>query len=284
MSGKIGVVDVGGGYRGIYAAGVLDYCMDHDIHFDLGIGVSAGSANLISYAAGQCRRNYQFYTEYGLRKEYAGMKNFLTKKSFVDLDYVYSTLSNSDGENPLDYDAAIKNPMEFLAVATEAETGNAKYFDKGDLAQDDYNVMKASCAIPFACHPYAVKDTLYYDGALADPVPVRKAFEKGCDKVVVILTLPEDTIRTSDRDKKIAARIRKKYPLAAKKLCQRAQRYNKSIAFTQRCAAQGKALIVAPDDTCGVSTLSRDADALRRLYEKGYRDGEKIMAFLRSPS
>ena len=25
---KIGIVDVGGGLRGIYAAGVLDYCMD----------------------------------------------------------------------------------------------------------------------------------------------------------------------------------------------------------------------------------------------------------------
>lgn len=282
MSGKIGVVDVGGGYRGIYAAGVLDYCMDHDIHFDLGIGVSAGSANLISYAAGQSRRNYQFYTEYGLRKEYAGMKNFLLKKSFVDLDYVYSTLSNSDGENPLDYTAAASNPMEFLAVATEAETGNAKYFDKGDIAQDDYSVMKASCAIPFACRPYAVKDTLYYDGALADPVPIRKAFEKGCDKVVLILTLPEDTIRTSDKDKRVAARIRKKYPQAAKKLCQRAQRYNKCVAFAQRCAKQGRALIVAPDDTCGISTLSRDADALRRLYKKGYQDGEKIMAFILS--
>ena len=49
---KIGVVDVGGGLRGIYAAGVLDYCMDQGVHFDLGIGVSAGSANLASYAAG----------------------------------------------------------------------------------------------------------------------------------------------------------------------------------------------------------------------------------------
>lgn len=43
---KIGVIDVGGGLRGIYAVGVFDYCMDHDIRFDLGIGVSAGSANL----------------------------------------------------------------------------------------------------------------------------------------------------------------------------------------------------------------------------------------------
>ena len=38
MSQKIGVVDVGGGYRGIYAAGVLDDCLDNGIRFDLGIG------------------------------------------------------------------------------------------------------------------------------------------------------------------------------------------------------------------------------------------------------
>ena len=64
---KTGVVDVGGGLRGIYAAGILDFCMDHGIRFDLGIGVSAGSANLASYAAGQIRRNYKFYTEYAFR-------------------------------------------------------------------------------------------------------------------------------------------------------------------------------------------------------------------------
>ena len=46
-------------------------------------------------------------------------------------------------------------------------------------------------------------------------------------------------------------------------------------------ARQGKLLIVAPDDTCGVRTLSRDRDALLRLYEKGLRDGQKIPAFLR---
>jgi len=280
MSGKVGVVDAGGGYRGIYAAGVLDYCMNHGITFDLGIGVSAGSANLISFAAGQVRRNYHFYAEYGLRKEYAGFRNFLFKHSFVDLDYVYGTLSNSDGENPLDYAAAAKNPMKFLAVATEAETGRAKYFDMSDISQDDYSVMKASSAIPFVCHPYSVGGTLYYDGALADPIPIRKAFELGCDKVVVLLTLPEDTVRTSDRDKKLAARIRKKYPLAAEKLSQRARQYNDSVALAKSYAEDGKALIVAPDDTCAVSTLSRDANALNRLYEKGYQDGAKIAPFV----
>ena len=31
---KIGIVDVGGGLRGIYAAGVLDYCMDQGLMWE----------------------------------------------------------------------------------------------------------------------------------------------------------------------------------------------------------------------------------------------------------
>ena len=70
---KIGVIDVGGGFRGIYASGVLDYCLDQNIRFDLGIGISAGSANLSSFISGQRGRNYLFYTKYGPRKQYSSL-------------------------------------------------------------------------------------------------------------------------------------------------------------------------------------------------------------------
>ncbi len=46
---KLGVIDVGGGFRDIYGAGVFDWCLDHDVHFDYCIGISAGSANLASF-------------------------------------------------------------------------------------------------------------------------------------------------------------------------------------------------------------------------------------------
>ena len=49
----IGVIDVGGGLRGIYGAGVFDFCLDNNINFDYGIGVSAGSANIASILAKQ---------------------------------------------------------------------------------------------------------------------------------------------------------------------------------------------------------------------------------------
>lgn len=279
MSHKIGVVDVGGGFRGAYAAGVFDYCLDNNLQFNLCIGVSAGSANIASYMANQPRRNYQFYTEYGMRKEYASVHNFIKKKNFIDLDYVYGTLSNSDGESPLDYHAIMRNSADMYVVATDALTGTARYFTKADLTYNQYDIFKASSAIPFVCEPYQINNNLYYDGALSDPVPIEKAFLLGCDKVIVILTLPEDQIRLVGKDNFLAARIRKKYPLAAGELERRSMKYNAGVVLAKHYAKQGKTLIISPDDTCGVGTLGRKPEALKQLYQKGYSDGEQILAF-----
>lgn len=277
---KTALVDVGGGMRGIYAAGVLDYCMDHGITFDLGIGVSAGSANISSFIAGQRGRNYPFYTDYPHRKEYMGVHELVHDHSYLNLDYVYGTLSNSGGENPLDYAAFQANPMEFMAVATNAETGEAVYLTKADMHQDDYSVLKASSAIPFVCHPYRVRGIACYDGALSDTVPIQKAFDLGCGKVVLLLTKPLGVLRTSRTDTCLAKLIQKKYPVSARQLRGRAERYNAGIALAKQYAEAGKLCIIAPEDTCGVDTLTKDREASRRLYEKGYADGGKIPAFL----
>lgn len=284
MKKRIGVVDVGGGLRGIYAAGVFDYCMKERITFDLGIGVSAGSANLASFIAKQQERNYRFYTEFAMRKEYMGIENFLRTGSYIGLDYIYGTLSNSDGELPLDYKTLQRNPMEFVIVATDAQTGKAVYFDKWDICQNRYDVFKASSAIPVVCKPYVIDidDKPYYDGALGDPVPIEKAFEMGCDKVVLILTLPKDEKREPGKDIFLASRMKRKYPLAAQEMLKRAEHYNQSVEKAKEYEKEGKLLIIAPDNTCGVDTLSRKVKSLCRLYEKGYGDAAVIKAFIGS--
>ena len=278
---KVGVIDVGGGFRGIYATGVLDYCGDNSIEFDLALGISAGSANLASFVARQRGRNYKFYTEYAFRKQYASLSNFIRGRGFFDVDYVYGTLSNSDGEYPLDYPALRDNPAEFIVIATDAVTGEAVYFDKSSLKQDNYAPLKASSSIPFINKPYFIDGKPYYDGALGNPVPVEKAFELGCDLVVLILTKPENIPRGQGSDGKLAKRIRKKYPQAAEQLTLRAQHYNEGVAAAQEYARQGKLLIVSPEDTFGVDTLHKDRDSLKKLYAKGYADGQKIKNFLR---
>ena len=60
----------------------------------------------------------------------------------------------------------------------------------------------------------------------------------------------------------------------------RAKRYNEAVELAKEYEKQGKVLIVSPDDTAGVTTLSRNAESLDRLYQKGYQDGAAILEWL----
>lgn len=279
---KTGIIDVGGGFRDIYGAGVLDVCMEQGIRFDYCIGISAGSANLASYMAWQPGRNYTFYMEYVFRKEYASLDNWLKTRNYVDLDYVYSTLSNSDGENPIDYEAMEKNPAEFLIGACDARTGKPVYFDKSYLSKDHYDVFKASCALPVFCKPYMIGEIPCFDGGISDPIPVDKAISDGCDKVVLILTRPVDQLREAKKDKAVSRLLACSYPNAGECLRVRYKTYNDGIARAKELAAQGKVLIVAPDDICGLSTLTKSHEKLQMMYDKGVKDAAGIRAYLES--
>lgn len=158
---KTGIIDVGGGLRGIYAAGVLDYCIKEHISFDYCIGISAGSANLTSYLAHQYGRNYKFYHDYSFRKEYMGLHPLIHTGSFIDMNYVYGILSNSTGESPLDYARLKENNAELFVAVTEAETGKPKYFTKNDMGLDDYGILMASSSIPGINRPYKINGIPY---------------------------------------------------------------------------------------------------------------------------
>lgn len=281
---KTGIIDVGGGLRGIYAAGVLDFCIKKEISFDYCIGISAGSANLTSYLAQQYQRNYKFYREYSFRKEYMGFRTWLHTGSFIDMDYVYGTLSNSTGEYPLDYPKIKESSAELFIVATEAVTGKPKYFTKNDIGPDDYRILMASSSIPGVNRPYEINGVFYYDGAVGNPIPLTKAFEDGCDRVVLLLTKPVSTIRSPKKDCRLAKLIRRKYPQTAKQLCLRAQHYNTAVALANKYEKEGKVLIIAPDNTAGVDTLSKNKAALEQLYQKGFSDGKKILSWFQNNS
>lgn len=277
---KLGIIDVGGGLRGIYGAGVLDRCLDENIHFDCCIGVSAGSANMTSYVAGQRGRNKPFYDDYSFRKEYMSVKNLVQKRSYLDLGYVYGTLSNEGGENPLDYPAMMADPAELYIVAENARTGRARYFSKEELHQNDYRPLMASCCIPVIDQPTEIAGELYFDGGLADPVPLEKAFALGCDHVAVILTKPIVPERNDKRDGKLANLLRRNYPASAEGLEKRAARYNTAVRKALKLEQQGTTCIIAPDSTEGMSTLTKDKDSLERMYQKGVRDAEKLVQWV----
>ena len=277
---KTCVIDCGGGLRDIYGAGVFDYCIDNYITFDMCIGISAGSANIASFTSGQRGRNYNFYHEYAFRKEYMSFDNVLKKKYYLDLDYVYGKLSNSNGEDPFDYDKFSENESEIYIIATNAKSGKPKYLYAGDMKKDNYWHLKASSCIPMICSPAIEKDNRYFDGGISDPIPLKFALEKGCEKIVVIWTKPIENVGNFILDEMVGHAMKKKFPKVSDDLLNRKNKVEKSLNYAKKLRDDGKVLIVSPESIGKMSTLTKDKEALDKLYKIGYNDAEKIKDFI----
>ena len=277
---KFGLLDAGGGMRGVYTAGIYDYLIDRGIKPEYCLGISAGSANMITYIAGQRDRDRRFYTDYILRPEYMSVRNFFKTGEYLSLDYIYSVLSNSDGEDPLDFDAFMASDCVFIVPATDAETGEQVFFTNDDFEKDNLQVLKASSALPIACKPVKVKNRLYFDGGLAEPIPYRRVFEDGCDKAVIIITRTADEIRGPQKNMWIFKMWLRKYPAIVKALAERHIKYNRAIAEIKELEKEGKVLLIAPDDICGMGSLTKDMDTINAIYKKGYEDAKKIEDFM----
>ena len=189
---KVGIIDVGGGLRDIFGAGVFDYLIDKKIYIDFLVGISAGSGNVITYMSNQSARNYKSYMQFSKRKEYMSFRNYLKDRNYVGLDYIYKDLCKEDGDLPFDYDTFKKCKSDLLVVATNAKTGNPEYFTKKDIKKDDYWVCAASSTLPIFNKAYKHGNKEYFDGSISDPIPIEKCIENKCDKIIIILTRPID--------------------------------------------------------------------------------------------
>ena len=272
---KIGLVVEGGGMKCAYNAAILDAFLDHNITFAYCIGVSGGSGNLASYLAGQRGRNLRFFTEHIHNPGYFGLRSFLKTGNLFGLQYIYGTLTNSTGKDPLDFPTLKNNPAEYEVVVTNALTGKAEYFGKETMVQDDYRLIMASSAIPAACRPVELNDIPYFDGGLSDAIPVSRALEKGCDRLVVILSKMRDYVRKPQGMRFLYTMRCRQYPQIISLIDHRHIAYNQNLQEVFALERAGKAFVFAPSHPIHVGTYSMNEQLERDLYALGMEDFRK---------
>jgi predicted patatin/cPLA2 family phospholipase len=269
---KNGLVVEGGGQKGAYSAGVLDAMLEKNISFDYNIGVSAGAANLTSFIAGQHKRNYRFYRYHSSDSDYMGLKCFVRNGSLFNLHYIYGTLSNSTGKDPVDYKKLQKNPTIFKIVATDAKSGVPVYIDKTEMKPDCYIPLMASSAVPGFCKPEKWNGKLYFDGGVSDSIPVQRAIDDGCTKLVIILSRPKGYVKQPEKHHHIYKRILRKFPNIVHCIDIRHIVYMKEVRLAEKLEKEGKAVIIRPSQKIEVTTFSDSKDLIEALYHLGISD------------
>lgn len=264
---KTGLVLEGGGMRGVFTCGVLDYMMDHDIWFPYAVGVSAGACNGLSYMSRQRGRakfsNIDLLDKY----HYIGIKHLWRKHSILDQELLYEQFP--EVILPYDYKAYAANPVRFEMVTTSCRQGKACYLEEKHDKKRIIDIVKASSSLPYVCPIAYVDGEPMLDGGIVDSIPVLRAIEQGYEKLVVVLTRNRG-YRKKGNDIKIPHFVYKKYPRLRVVLSKRCSVYNGQLELVERLEDEGKIVVIRPVRSMEVERIETDIKKLTDLYEEGY--------------
>ncbi|QAA35135.1 patatin-like phospholipase family protein [Clostridium manihotivorum] len=272
----IGLVLEGGGLRGVYTAGVLDFFLEKSLHFPYVIGVSAGACNAASYISKQFERNKRINIGYIGDHRYLSYRNFLKEKSLFGIDFVYNKIPNE--LDPFDYDTFFDSDQRFVIGTTDCITGEPFYVEKNQCFKDNdkiITVIRASSSLPFAA-PIVDYDKYHLlDGGISAPIPLNKSISDGNKKHVVILTRPEGYRKEAFKRRWIVDRVYSKYKGLAEAMVNRHSVYNKTLDLIEQMNRDGDIFVLRPSEDLQVDRLEKKPEKLYKLYDLGYEDAKK---------
>lgn len=268
-----GLVLEGGGMRGVFTSGVLDAFMKHERYFPYVVAVSAGACNGMSYISRQPRRarysNIDLLRKYG----YISLKSLIVKGSIFDPNLLYERFPNDI--LPFDYETYGQNPATFEMVATNCQTGLAEYLTEKADRRRAMAIVKASSSLPFVSQITNVDGRPMLDGGIVDSIPVQRAIDTGHAMNVVVMTRNRG-YRSKESDHKVPRFIYGDYPRLRVALSRRVEVYNRQLEMVERMEDWGEVIVIRPQRPMEVGRVCRDSEKLERLYEEGFREGEKF--------
>ena len=274
MTTDMGLVLEGGGMRGTFTSGVLDWLMDHQVEFPYGVGVSAGACNGVSYVSRQRGRARLSNIDLLKKYNYISLRHLLLKGSIIDLQMLYEEFT--ERILPFDYDAYFANPMRFEMVTTHCLTGEACYLEEHTNRHRLIEIVKASASLPYVCPVAQVDGVPMLDGGIVDSIPIERALSQGYDRCVVVLTRNRG-YRKSENDVKMPAFIYRHYPRLRVALSHRCRLYNEQLSLVERLEDEGRIVVVRPESKVTVGRMEKNVAKLTALYEEGYACAEKVL-------
>lgn len=277
---KIGLVLEGGSLRGIFTAGVLDCLLENHVDFSYVVGVSSGACNAFAYLSEQIGRTKRCMMQEETEDKYYGLSQLWRSKKLLNLDRVFFEYPIK--QYPFDFDAMFNSPCEYEFVATDCGKGEAVYLTERSDADRLERIGKASCSMPILAAPAELDGTLYMDGGIADPVPYRRAKERGCEKYVVVLTKSASYMPSvSVNMRTLYAVAYRHYPALREQLYRHPQIYERQMTGLIAEEAAGRAFVIRPTgETLGL--LESNREKLNDVYESGYDMMQKRLGELQA--
>lgn len=276
------IVLEGGGLRGAFTGGVLEYFLEKGVNFNRVVGVSAGACIGASYVSRQKGRNRKVNVEYPSDKRYMGLRHLITTGSYFNMKFIFGEIPSK--LVPFDEKAFFDNPAEFDVVTTSLKNGNSAVFSKREIARIGIDrTLIASSSIPLLSQPIDIEGQLFFDGGVSDSIPVKYALSKH-EKAVAVLTRPRGYRKGKMGNTTLFKLAFRKQPEFLKALLKRNEEYNRTLDFCDQMEKEGKLFIIAPSAEFTISRTEHNFEKRLAAYNHGYdlicKEIENLQAFL----
>lgn len=271
---NIGLVLEGGGMRGVYTAGVLEYFNEHEVIFPYIVGVSAGACHAASYISRQKGRNKKVTIDLVDHPNYLSYKNYFRNKELFGMDFIFNEIPNNI--IPFDYETFHQSKQKFYIGTTDCHTGKSIFVEKNSCADKINLILKASSSLPLVAPMVTHNDLTLLDGGISNPIPIDKSERDGNKKNVVILTRNEGYQKKPQKFTWYLRKKYKEYPNLIHKMNTRHETYNSSIHYIETQEKAGNVFVFRPSKPLQVGRIERDKEKLNDLYELGYQDAKRL--------
>ena len=276
-----GLILEGGAMRGLFTAGIIDVMMEHDVWPDGLIGVSAGAAFGCNMKSRQPGRAIRYNKRFAHDPRYSGLRSLLTTGNYFNAEFGYHIV-------PRQYDvfddrAFEDNPMRFVCVCTDVETGQPVYKQLDRCTEDTYDWIRASASMPLCSKVVELEGLKLLDGGVSDSIPLEWAERQGYSRNVVILTQPLGYRKQRTRLMPLMRIGLRKYPRMVEAMDQRFQMYNYELDYVAEAERLGRCLVIRPAQKIPIGHISHNPEQMERVYQMGRATGEeyidRIIAF-----
>lgn len=194
---RLVLVIEGGGSRGVYSSGMVHALEELGLArvFDAVYGTSAGAINAAWLLCGRAGRGLKAWTDAAIMRRAIDPVRMLRGRPAFDLRYLVHKVY--DGLHPMDFPAILANETTFHPIATDIHTGLP--VDLHPHIVDKYTLqtaLRASSGLPLlAGPPVTLGGRRYFDGGLAETVPIRSALKAGATHALILRTRRADERR-----------------------------------------------------------------------------------------
>ena len=268
---KVGLVLEGGGMRALFTAGVLDALLDvKELDIDGIVGVSAGALFGANYVSGQKERAIRYNKKYARDKRYMGLHSWITTGNAVNKEFAFYELPFK--LDVFDQEKFKESKIDFYVVMTNVENGKSEYVLITDVFEQ-MEYLRATSALPFASKIIEINGKKYLDGGISDSIPIDYCESLGYDKIILVLTRPENSYK-EDKLNFLYKLVYRKYPNLVERLINMGKDYEVVLKKIKKLENENKIFVIRPPKVLKIGRLEKDENKIQEVYDIGLNTGK----------